>query len=106
MNSPLKFTISDNRPKTLFAGAVTLVFTLGRLVPFDLVATATVLQELWILKPGLGEQAEDPDVSLEEIHKKIAKKSTCVWHRPVVAEARHGCGQSRTEGFCSSSVRP
>ena len=103
---PFKRTISDSCPKTLFADEVAVVFTLGWLVPFDLVVTATVLQELWILKPGLGEQAEDPDVASEEIHKKIAKKSTFVWHRPVVAEARHGCGQSRTEGFCSSSVRP
>ena len=55
-------------------------------MPFDLVVTATVLQELRILKPELGEQAEDPDAVSQETHKKIAKKSTFVWHRPVVAE--------------------
>ena len=68
-------------------------------MPFDLVVTATVLQELRILKPGLGEPAEDPDVASQEIHKKIAKKNTFVWCRQVVAEAQRGCGQSRTEDF-------
>lgn len=55
-------------------------------MPFDLVVTATVLQELRILKPGLGEQAVDPDVASKEIHKRIAKMNTFFWYRPVVAE--------------------
>ena len=75
-------------------------------MPFDLVVTATVLQELRILKPELGEQAEDRDAVSQEIHKKIAKKNTFVWYRPVVAEGWRGCGQSRIEVFWSSSVRP
>ena len=75
-------------------------------MPFDLVVTATVLQELRILQQALGERAEDPDAVSQGIHKNIAKKNTSVWCRPVVAEARRGCGQSRIEGFWSSSVRP
>ena len=72
----------------------------------DLLVTATVLQELRILQQALGERAEDPDAVSQGIHKKIAKKSTFVWYRPVVAAGWRGCGQSRIEGFWSSSVRP
>ena len=75
-------------------------------MPVDLVVTANVLQELRILKPRLGEQAEDPDVASQEIHKKIVKKNTSVWYRPVVAEARFGCGQNETEVFWFSIVLP
>ncbi len=54
-------------------------------MPFYLVVTATVLQELRILKLKLGEQAKDPDAVSQEIHKKIVKMSTFVWYLPVVA---------------------
>lgn len=47
----------------LCAEADTFVITPWRLVPVALLVTATVLQELRILKPGIGEQAEDLHVS-------------------------------------------